>query len=166
MSKIEAKTPVSVGDVCIGMGSVTSEAKVENHGAPPNSANLKHVVEERLEAIHREREKMEESLRRIEREVESLSSTVQKATMPAPETAKTTERQQLSDDQRQKLKDLADRSKWSPQLRKLIEDGFPEEGKEERIRRALEAPLVNLGGGLTKEQARYCAEDVDLEYDV
>ncbi|MBM3333459.1 hypothetical protein FJY63_02245 [Candidatus Sumerlaeota bacterium] len=61
---------------------------------------------------------------------------------------------------------LADRSQWSPKLRKLIEDLFPEEEREERIRRATERPLPTLGRDLPIELVRYYAEDVDFEYDV
>ena len=65
-----------------------------------------------------------------------------------------------------RAKSLADRSKWSPKLRKLIEEKFPEEGKEERIRRATERlRSVTLGKGLPKESVRFYAEDLDLEYD-
>lgn len=66
-----------------------------------------------------------------------------------------------------KFASLADRSKWSPKLRKLIEERFPEEGKAERIRRAREKrQTVRLGEGLSWDELRYYAEDVDLEYDV
>jgi hypothetical protein len=63
--------------------------------------------------------------------------------------------------------DLADRSKWSPKLRKLIEERFPEQGKEERIKRATQKAHPKLDTrGLSKETLLYFAEDVELEYDV
>lgn len=61
---------------------------------------------------------------------------------------------------------LADRSNWSPKLRALIDRLFPEETREERIRLARETPPVVLGEGLSMEEIRYYAEDVNLEYDV
>jgi hypothetical protein len=66
-----------------------------------------------------------------------------------------------------KPEDLADRSKWSPKLRALIDRLFPEEGKEERIRRATQITRsFKLGEGLTLEEVKYYAEDVEIEYDV
>jgi len=66
--------------------------------------------------------------------------------------------------QSRRTESLADRSKWSPKLRKLVEETWPEEGKEERIRRATEKPIPTLGKSLSIEAARYFAEDPDFLY--
>ncbi|MCX8036046.1 MAG: hypothetical protein N3D11_03110 [Candidatus Sumerlaeia bacterium] len=61
---------------------------------------------------------------------------------------------------------VADRSKWPPKLKRLVEESFPEEGKEERIKRARELVLIPQGEDLCFEEFRYYAEDADLEYDL
>jgi hypothetical protein len=67
---------------------------------------------------------------------------------------------------RERLTALADRSKWSPKLRQLMEKHWLEEGRQERIRRATEKPLPTLPEPLPLDVARYYAEDPDFEYDV
>jgi len=140
-----------------------------------DAMDLKQVVREKLERIQAEREKIRGSVAQIERELDELQAVLQKAKPGGeqPRAAAPSTGEPVSPDQAkpgeadlERVNALADRSKWSPKLRKFVEEHWPEEGKEERIRRANERPLTTLGYDLPMEVVRYYAEDVDFEYDV
>jgi len=143
----------------------------EDDTAPISSFDRKRSPDAEIKALRQKKERLRKELRQIEREIKSLSAAPRKRKRREEDSAHrnaSTERSsavpRLSDVGR--AKSLADRSRWSPELRKLIEEMFPEEGKEERIRQANQkSRSFILGEGLAPEVVRYYAEDVDLEYD-
>jgi hypothetical protein len=70
------------------------------------------------------------------------------------------------EEERQRARRAADPSNWSPQLRDLIREKFPEDTREERIRRATqELRSVTLGENLPLESVRFYAEELELDSD-
>lgn len=60
---------------------------------------------------------------------------------------------------------LALGSKWGSKLRNLIDENYPQIGKQERIRRARQRPRVTISDGIPAAEVKCFAEDVNLEYD-
>jgi chromosome segregation ATPase len=134
------------------------------------SDERKRLVAQKLQAISVERERIEGSLRQLESEIESLSKLLGEEEPGgqglAPKSASSNSSAAASMTEQGKVSALADRSKWSPKLCKLIEERYPEATKEERVRRATEKPIVTLDVDLPLDVVKYYAEDADFEYDV
>jgi hypothetical protein len=134
------------------MGKV-SEQKKRTSGPAPGT--------ETLQALEAKREVLLEELQRVEKRILQVRNAEPLPKSGCQAQAASSEVMSAAS------KPRVDRSKWSPKLRKLVEENWPEEGKEERIRRATAHPVPKLDTGeLTPEQIKYFAEDVELEYDV
>jgi hypothetical protein len=128
----------------------------ENKGAGGSPADELQNLAEQKRALERQLRAL--GIRLIQREGPSVQSGQD---MPGESS-----HPQPTQDEMERAKRLGDPSSWSPKSKKLIEKHFPESTKEERIRRANERPPILIGEGLTLEEVRYFAEDIDLEYDV
>jgi hypothetical protein len=138
------------------MGKVSEKRRDTEESAPRA---------EQIAALEAKRDVLLEELRRVEARIREARENKPVAQSGCQTHAEA--REEKSPKQDAPSKPAVDRSKWPPKLRKLVEERFPEEGREERIRRAREHPVPTFKiGNLTPEQIKYFAEDVELEYDV